>query len=266
MKRRHSSTRKRRELIIDRVREQGRVYVEELADLFDASRETIRRDVNVLAAEGTLRKFHGGVELPNQHIENSFQIRMAENTAAKRAIGDKAATLFQPNDSLFIDTGTTTLYFAEALARVHGLTIITNSATIAKTISVVENGNHVFLLGGEFNGGNEETFGTLVIEQMRIFRTRYAVLTIGALDPVAGAMDFNIEEAQVARAMIEQAESVCVLADSSKFNRLGLVEVCSLNRFDHLVTETQPGEPMNKALADANVELIVVNSTESSND
>jgi DeoR/GlpR family transcriptional regulator of sugar metabolism len=246
----------RHDAIVSIVGEKGRVTVEELAELLAASRETIRRDLTRLSNQGMLLKFHGGATLPRPDVEGPFQARMAVNARLKRQVAIAAASIFEPGDTLFIDTGTTTLSFAEELAKRNGLTVITNSSAIARTISLGETENRVFLIGGEFHGDNQETVGTLAIDQIRVFRTRHAVLTIGGLDAKAGAMDFNIEEAQVARAMIEQAELVTVLADSSKFDCNALFEVCKLDKINTLVCDQAPTGSLLESLKKMQVNII----------
>lgn len=248
---------KRQMKIIETIREEERVTVDELAALFDISRETIRRDLTKLANSGKIQKIHGGAILPRVFGEGSFGQRMSENAEAKTRIASRAVELFDAGETLFIDTGSTTLYFAEKLAEVPGLTVITNSTEIAKTISSSGEDNRTFLLGGEYSADNSQTAGTLVASQIRLFRVHHAILAIGALDVRTGAMDYNIEEAQVAHAMIEQAETLTVLVDSSKFNKLASFEVCPLSRIDQLVCDVMPPDEMREALETAGVEIIV---------
>ena len=248
---------KRQTKIIDTLRKQKRVTVDELAKLFDISRETIRRDLTQLANTGKIQKIHGGAILPRVFGEGSFQQRMSDNTDAKARIASQAAELFTAGETLFIDTGSTTLYFAEKLSEISGLTIVTNSTEIARIISSSGTGNRTFLLGGEYSNDNHQTVGTLVAAQIKSFRAHHAVLTVGALDVRSGAMDFNIEEAQVAHAMIEQSESVTILADSSKYNNLASFEVCPLSRIDRLVCDLAPPDAMTEALKEGGVEIVV---------
>lgn len=246
----------RRDEIVKIVQSAGRVAVEELAKRLDASRETIRRDLSDLARQGKVEKYHGGAMLPSVGFEGPFRERMTTGAAAKVRIAQAAARLFSPGETLFVDTGSTTVFFSEMLSNISGLTVVTNSAEIARIISLGAGGSKVFLIGGEFCGDNRETVGSLAVAQIRAFRAHHAVLTIGALDARAGAMDFNIEEAQVARAMIDQAEHVTVLADSSKFDRIAAFEVCALSRIDTLVCEDSPQDALAQSLAAAGVRLI----------
>nr|WP_255607654.1 DeoR/GlpR family DNA-binding transcription regulator [Ancylobacter sp. Lp-2] len=184
-----------------------------------------------------------------------FAQRLAQNAAGKKAIARAAARLFRPEDSLFIDTGSTTIAFAEALATGPALVTITNSPRIAATLA----GNHshkVFLIGGAYGVDAGESLGPLALEQIGKFRARHAVLTIGAIDQ-ACVMDFDLQEAEIAKAMIEQADRVTVLADHSKLDRRAVFEIAPLSRIDTLVTDLAPAEPMARAIAGAGIELIV---------
>src|ERR1700722_18134623 len=113
----------RRERILELLRdsESGRLTVEELAERLKISQETARRDLAHLASGGLISKFHGGATLPQPSGEGPFRIRMAESLREKRAIARAAAALFRPGDTLLIDTGSTTIFFAEELARLSGL-------------------------------------------------------------------------------------------------------------------------------------------------
>jgi DeoR/GlpR family transcriptional regulator of sugar metabolism len=243
--------------IVEIIRTKEQATVEELAVILGISRETIRRDLTGLANSGKIQKIHGGATSPRVFGEGSFQERMSDNTEAKARIAAMASRLFTVGETVFIDTGSTTLHFAENLSEISGLTIITNSTEIAGTVSLSASGNRTFLLGGEFNPDNRQTVGTMVAAQIRSFRAHHTVLTVGALDMRSGAMDYNIEEAQVARAMIEQSESVTVLVDSSKFNEVASFEVCSLAQIDRIVCETAPPDALAEALAAAEVQIIL---------
>jgi len=251
----------RRDLIVDLVRERERVTVEALAQELETSPETIRRDLTELASRGVIRKFHGGAASTESavfgtKVEGTFHARMQEHLREKRAIARRAAALFSPGDALFIDTGTTTVVFAEELARLSGLTVITNSIAIVQTIVRGNSSNRAFLIGGRYRDEAGENLGTLAVEQIARFRAPHTVLTPGAIEP-DGVMDYDLSEAEVAMAMVANSHSLTVLADSSKFSRKGLFPVCSLADVDRLVANEAPEGPLAEALGAAEVELIV---------
>lgn len=240
----------RHEEIIRLVTQRGEVSVDHLAEELSVSRETIRRDLVSLDELGRIQKFHGGAKLRSVLAteigeEGPFATRMAENLSAKRQIAKAAASLLSPGDSLFIDTGTTTVLFAEAIARLQGLTVITNSIRIASLVSGGGD-NKVFLIGGAFSMDASETVGSLAVEQISRFRARHAFLTVGAID-ATGLLDFDEAETQIARAMIDRVETVTVLADASKFNKRGIFEVAGWDHVSRLISDSEP--PTNIAQA-----------------
>ena len=245
----------RQEKIAEAVRRQGRVSVEQLALRFNTSHETIRRDLTALAELGRVLKFHGGAKRPREAEEGPFRERMTQNAVAKRMIAEKVARLISPGETIMIDTGSTTLMCAEALCAVGGLTVITNSARIAAVLGARGNRAGVFLLGGRFDGDNHETVGPMAIHEIQSFHADHAVITIGALDPAVGAADYNYDEAQIAKAMLEAADNLIVVADSSKFGRRAAFTVCPLGRIDALVSERSPTGYLRTALAEAEVAL-----------
>ncbi|WP_045835170.1 DeoR/GlpR family DNA-binding transcription regulator [Hyphomicrobium sp. 99] len=250
----------RRERIEKMVRERERVTVDALAELLGTSRETIRRDLTDLAERGRVRKFHGGAtvaepRLPEVDIEGPFQGRLLANAEAKRAIAKRAIQLFEPGDTLFVDTGTTTLHFAEELALASGLTVITNSAAIA-ALAARGASNTTFLIGGEYRAESTENLGPLAIEQISQFHAVHAVLAVGSVETV-GILDYDLREADVARAMIAQSRSVTVLADGSKFGRGGLIKIAPLDAIQRVVTEAEPPEEIAYALKNAGVTVVM---------
>jgi len=242
--------------IVDIVAQKGRVSVEELAQLHQVSHETIRRDLVSLDRSRLLRRFHGGAAALSADQEGPFSLRMTDHVEEKRRIARRAASLFGAGDSLFIDTGSTTQVFAEELARVQGLTLITNSQRIAQAVAR-SSGSEVLMIGGSYRPEARECLGPLAIEQIRRLNAQHCVLTIAALDAEKGAMDFDIGEAEVARAMIERSERLTIIADASKFERRALMEVCPLEAVDRIVTDRAPAPALAAALRAAEVEVIV---------
>lgn len=259
--------RDRQDRIVAYLQEHRSVGVDALAQSLGASRETIRRDLSRLAERGLVRKIHGGAVLQEVHGEGAFNARLSEHRVAKRRIAQTAAALFRPGDSLFIDNGSTTLAFAEELAKIGGISVVTNGTLIATALAQTNapdkpsrQAAKVFLIGGAFAGDGVETVGPLAIEQLRRFHAQHALITIGALDAVRGVMDHNIDEAQIARAMIEQTDVLTVIADGSKLGRNAMFEVCPLADVDRLITDVSPSPELGNALNAAGIEIIVAAS------
>ncbi len=247
--------RERQLQITDMVRAQGRVSVDEFVDVFQTSAETIRRDLTCLADKGKIQKVHGGAVSSRNFGEGPFAQRMHLNEQAKREIAQKARSLISPGDTLFIDTGSTTLVFAEELAEIDDLIIVTNSAEIAKVMSVANDSVQIYLLGGAYNGDNRQTCGIFAVEQLAHFHGDLALLAIGAAGE-AGAMDYSQDEAQIASAMIQRADRVAVMADASKFGRSAPFVVSAWDGIDMLICECTPESGLGLKLRQANVEVL----------
>lgn len=237
------------------IRREGEVSVEMLAAHFDVSTETIRRDLGQLAEQGRVQKVHGGARRPFLAAEPSHGEREVASAAEKAQIGRRLAEAVAPGETLFIDTGSTTLAAAEGLAGIPGLTVITNSCRLAERLARAGSDAAIHLLGGRYGVDNAQTTGSAVLEQIALYRADRAILTVAAMDPATGAMDASFDEAQIARAMIRHARSLTVLADATKFGRHAAHMVCSVAEIGLLVTDGRLDRTHKAALIDKGVNL-----------
>lgn len=236
-----SKTQRRGQAILNLALSGNVLNVDLLAQDLGVSRETVRRDLARLDRAGLLRRVHGGavaVRLGLVVEEDAFDARMRQAVAAKRAIAAHVAAELRCGQSLFIDTGSTTVFLAEALVACKQLTIITNSARIASLAAKGE-GARIVLLGGEFRSAGAETVGAATLAQIAQLRADHAILTVASVT-AAGCYDIDPAEADIARAMISRAGQVTILADASKFDRGGVSEVCTMAQVTRLVTDYIP--------------------------
>ena len=237
------------------IRREGEVSVDMLAARFDVSSETIRRDLGALAEGGRVLKVHGGARRPRLIQEPSHEEREVTAAAAKVAIGRKLGRAVEPGETLFVDTGSTTLAAAETLAAIPGLTIITNSLRLAERMTRAGSDATIHLLGGRYGADNAQTTGASTVEQVQAFRADRAVLTVAAIDADQGAMDASLEEAQIARAMIRNARQLTVLADAGKFAQYAAYAVCPAGDIDLIISDGQLGSSQREALTNKGVEI-----------
>jgi|TARA_B110000503_G_C7141320_1_gene410951 DeoR family transcriptional regulator, glycerol-3-phosphate regulon repressor len=245
----------RRLLIAEHIAGAGEVTVDALSGLFDVSPETIRRDLTRLDASGDLRKVHGGARPVRLHTENSFYERMSEDAQAKHSIAKKLFSEVHEGDTLFVDTGSTTLIACAALCKIPGLTVITNSVQNAQVMADACNQHRVFLLGGVFSSEASQTTGALVLEQIDRFQADHAVLTCVGMDIAAGVTNANCHEAEVARAMIKRSENIIFLCPTSKIGRRAAHRVCEINDVGAVLTERPVNTEFHDALFSAGVRL-----------
>lgn len=238
------------------VQKHGSCSISELARTLNVSGETIRRNVKVLTAEGLVVKVHGGISLPIQNQEPPIMNRMHRMVAEKKRIADSVASLIGDGDSVIIDTGSTTAFCAQALQSHSNLTVITNSSYISNLLAS-RNGNRVFMAGGELRGHDAAAFGPSVINFIRQFQAEKSILSIGAIHPVRGCMNFELCEAEFSQVVIEQSDQIILATDVSKFGMKGLAQVCELGKIDLLVSnEVPPGEYLGQ-MQDNDVQFIV---------
>ncbi|MEJ8573640.1 DeoR/GlpR family DNA-binding transcription regulator [Microbaculum marinum] len=236
------------------VRLRGACSIGELADRLSVSDETIRRTVKPLVSEGVLAKVHGGIRLPDSHSEPPFQKRMLDNANAKQRIAERVAAMISNGDTLMLDCGSTTAFVARALSQHSGLTVVTNSAEIARTLAP-NNSNRVFMAGGELRSDDTAALGPEALAFASQFRVRHAILSIGAMGLDGSLMVYHLAEAEFSRAVINQAEQVIVAADASKFGRPSLVRICGPERIDTLVTDREPPGELAATLRDAGAKI-----------
>jgi len=235
---------------------QGSCPVSGLATQLGVSDETIRRDIKAMANRGLVERVHGAVVLPELFREPDFRRRLDHNAEAKRAIARAAAVRVRDGESLMLDTGSTTVYVARALAQHRDLMVVTNCAEIARGLAS-RNRNRIYLAGGEFRAEDSAVFGAAALHFVEQFRVRTAILSIAAIDAADGLMDFHLAEADFSRAVIRRAERVIVVADGSKFAAQAPIKVCNLREIDLLVTDRPPPPEAGARLGDAGVTVVV---------
>jgi DeoR family transcriptional regulator, glycerol-3-phosphate regulon repressor len=239
--------------LLDVVRGRGSATVEELAEQLGVTLQTVRRDVQRLADEGLLARFHGGVRVPSSTTENiAHQQRESLHAAGKAAIARAVASQV-PNDcSLIINIGTTTEAIARALMGHTGLRVITNNLNVAAIMSSNPQ-CEVIVAGGVVRTRDRGIIGEPAVDFIRQFKVDIALIGISGIEADGSLRDFDYREVKVAQTIIEHSREVWLAADHSKFNRPAMVELATLSQIDRLFTDRLPSDPFPQLLADAGV-------------
>ena len=239
------------------VRTRGSVTVEELAETLGVTLQTVRRDVQRLADEGLLSRFHGGVRVANSTVENiAHQQRENLNATAKTRIARQVAREV-PNDcSLILNIGTTTEAIARALLHHSGLRVITNNLNVATILSANAK-SEVIVVGGVVRGRDRGIVGEAAVDFIRQFKVDMAIIGISGIEADGSLRDYDYREVKVAQTIIAHAREVWLAADISKFNRPAMVEVATFAQIDRLFTDAPPPAPFPTLLAEAQVRLDV---------
>jgi DeoR/GlpR family transcriptional regulator of sugar metabolism len=251
-----SITEPRLQLILTELQRDGRVSVNELAGRLGVSTETIRRDLRDLEMRGHARRVYGGAVIDQKKGDQPFEDRARIGLREKARIATAALPLVEDGMTVFIDTGTTTLAFARQLIG-RRIAIHTNSIGIAALVADDPQAQaQVTVLGGEMKPRYRGLFGHRTLAALREHVYDLAVMGIVTVHREHGFMDLGQEEAVLRRAAVEQTRRSVILADSSKFGRLGTIRTLGLDDVDVLVTNA----PLAKDFADAfrhlNVDVI----------
>lgn len=225
--------------IVEWLREKGRVTVEDLASHFGVTPQTIRRDLNDLSDAKLVVRVHGGAMVTSGVVNLAYEARKLIAGPHKKLIGEAAARLVPDHASVFINIGTTTEEVARALTGHTGLLVITNNLNVAAEL-YRHSGIEVFITGGTVRQADGGIVGSHAVDLIGQFRVDLAVIGTSAIDADGTLLDFDIREVQAARAIIEQARRVVLVADGSKFARSAPARVAHLSEIDTFVTDRLP--------------------------
>ncbi len=246
----------RRQVILDMLSMENRVFVADLSRRLGASEVTIRNDLKFLEQKGMLERMHGGaIPAAHNYYGMSLAERKSANTDKKQAIAKRAAELVADGETVIINAGTTTLFTANELKKLKNLRIVTNSIPIAQALGEVD-GNTVILLGGKLNSRHQFTYGLAANEQLKRYRADKAILSVDGVEPDMGVSTYHYEEAELDSLITERANRVIVAADSTKLGIESFANICPLSDIDVLVTDSGVSVEMLHSIQKRAVEVV----------
>ena len=250
---------RRREEIVALVQARGYVSIEDLADNFSVTPQTVRRDINMLSEQALLRRHHGGAGLPSSVENIAYPARKVLCHEEKIRIARLVAQHIPDRASLFLNIGTTTEEVARALQERNGLRVITNNLNIAMMLSR-RNDFEVTVAGGVVRSRDGGIIGASAVDLIHQFRVDYGVIGISGIDMDGTLLDFDYGEVRVARSIIDNSRKVFLVADHTKFGRKAMVRLGELAMVDALFTDRPPPREMDSVFAEADAELHVAES------
>jgi DeoR family glycerol-3-phosphate regulon repressor len=222
--------------ILNLARASGRIMVEDLARRFEVSAQTIRKDLNDLCEQRALTRIHGGAMIASGVENLAYEARRFVAADEKKAIGAAAAALIPNGCSLFINIGTTTEEVASALSSHEDLLVITNNLNVAMLLYRYPR-IKVVVAGGAVRRADGAVVGSTATQLIGQFKVDYAIIGTSAIDEEGALLDFDYREVQVAQAIIANARSVMLVADSTKFTRSAPVRIAHLSQIQTFVTD-----------------------------
>jgi DeoR/GlpR family transcriptional regulator of sugar metabolism len=242
----------RRRAIVERVRAAGFCSIGDLAEELAVSDMTVRRDVRRLDELGQVRVVHGGVSLPPGQ---EFGAREHANAGSKQRIGQAAAALIQPSDTIAVDAGTTAHALVCALTGSFAGSVVTHSVPVMQTLLDSPDTRCVGL-GGDLYAASRAFVGPATVEAAARLRVRWCFLGAAAVDDRGcyGAYDL---ERPTKQALMDIADHVVLLADAAKFTSSAPVLLAPMERLHTVVTDAEPPPAVRSAMDEKGVRLIV---------
>ncbi len=243
--------------ILELARADGRVMVEDLAQRFEVTLQTIRRDLSDLADAGHLDRVHGGAMLRTGVTNIGYEARRRMNEGAKAAIARACAASIPDNCSLIINLGTTTEAVARELLTHSNITVITNNMNVAN-ILVANPGCEIVVAGGALRRTDGGLVGELTTQFFEQFKVDFAVIGTSALDRDGDLLDFDLAEVRVSKAIIRQSRKVFLVADHSKIDRSAPARLASLSEITTLYSDQPLPEDLMRKCRDWDTDVQVV--------
>jgi DeoR family transcriptional regulator of aga operon len=251
----------RQQLAHEFLEERGFVRVRELSARFGVSTVTARNDLQALEERHLAQRVHGGaMPVDRARGERSFEEVASQHAAEKRAIGQAAAGLVSPGESILLDVGTTTAAMASALVARTSLSdvnVITNGLSIALTLEAAHPRLSIVVTGGTLRPKQHSLVDPLAGSMLKGLSVDTVFLGCNGIDPEGGVTNINLPEADIKRAMIAASQRCVVLADSTKLGTRALAMVCEIDDVDVLITDSSASPDDVEALRARGVDVIV---------
>ncbi|HNY14443.1 MAG TPA: DeoR/GlpR family DNA-binding transcription regulator [Bacteroidales bacterium] len=248
----------RHQIILQELEKEGFVRVLDLSRRLNVSEVTIRKDLKELEERRLLYRSHGSASqisslINDRHIDEKEKVQVTE----KNRIGEAANMLLKKNDRIIIASGTTMLVFAQKITITDPLTVITPSVKVSLTLCYKPN-VEIIQLGGMMRKSSATVIGPYAESLLSEMVCNKLFIGVDGIDPDAGLTTSNIGEAHLNQYMLNAAQEVIVLADSTKFGKRGFGKICNFNRIHHIITDIGAPVSFVDFLRDKGIEVTLV--------
>ena len=232
----------RRNLILEKIREDKKVIVNVLSKEFDVSEETIRRDLEKLEEDGHVIKSYGGAVINDQSgIDLPFNVRWKANATGKQKIAEIVSHEIEDGDHIFLDASTTAVFIAKRIKHKQCLTVITNSIEVLLELADVS-GWDIIATGGFLKSESMSLQGKKALDDISSYHVDKVFMSCKGIDLERGITDGNDETAGIKQKMLRSADKAYLAVDSTKFEKAALSRICGLSDTDVIVTDMKPGK------------------------
>lgn len=247
--------RERLETIKRIVREEKKVYVSELSEKFNVTKETIRRDLDKLEEQGMAIRSHGGAML-NAKLSEDKQTcnKLKLNMENIKCIAEKITNFIKEGTTIVADYEGLTLEVLKLIQSRDDVTLITNSIKALKRLG--QSKLNIILTGGSLSCKTQSLQGSAAQEAIKNYNVDIALVSCTGMDISKGILELNEAEAEIKRIMIKQAKKVILLVDQSIFDTTSFVKLFDYEDIDYVVTDKKPREEWIKLFNSYNIESI----------
>lgn len=247
----------RQALIVDAVNKKGSVEVKALAEKFDVTEDSIRKDLTLLEKKGLLKKTYGGaMRIRKNPHERYVSQRKGKNIAEKQAIAREAIKLINEGDVVFLDISTANLELIKLIMEKKlRITVVTNMIDIMLSFTAPVETNLVFI-GGKLNRGRDGFIGAATNMQIREFRFNKAFIGAAGVDVDKNAVyTYTIEESTTKKVTMEASVESYMIIENAKFTSDGNYRYADINDFTGIILDREPDEEIKEKLSKQNVEI-----------
>lgn len=232
----------RRNKILELLAQNGSVKSNELVDILDTSRETVRRDLNALEEKNLLTKTYGGAVAPQKNTWEFVPLQEREkiNLAEKKAICKHAAKSVSEFDTIFLDNSTTVMQITNYIPKNYNITFIVHSVRLLTQLANINNPKwNVINLGGTLNYETFSTYRYLTISNLKHFKPNKAFMSCHGIDSDLYVTETRVDDVEIKEYIVNNCKETYLLVDNSKLPKQGVVKVSDIAEYDTIITDNK---------------------------
>ena len=231
------------------------VSMEELCKLYGISMNTLRMDIAYLVDKGNIKKIYGGVSSNRSAALLSFEDRELRNIPEKRSIGRAAASFIEDGDIIYVDSGTTAMYLMEYVDGKKQITILTHSLSVLSRARGIE-GLTIYCLGGKLQPEMNCLVGSMAADMVSLYNIGKAFMGTKGITAEGAVTDSSAGEFELKKRVVQNSAKIYLLADSSKYEKAGLMTYLHLDKVDCLITDQSVSDGLKELCKNFRTELI----------
>ena len=240
----------RRNKIKELIDSTNKVQVSDLAESFNVSMETIRRDLDILSEEGTIEKIHGGAikKVNSSTSEYYFKSRLNNNLEEKKLIAKIASQYIEDGDIIALDAGTTVLQLIDYIYD-KNISIVTSSLPVLNALCKYDISHlrgQIIFLGGEFNENSLSIYGELSTAMLKNINISKAFISCDGFNVNSGIFNHNMREGLLTKEIIKNANTSYLLLESSKLHINSFYKTCSTSDVDIIISSEKEPDDFKK--------------------